>query len=94
MPIEMPTEEWKDPRSGLRPDPKKTDETGNTTIDRAIMNQISSLDLEEITGVIDHIEEALKLNPNLLKDQVAREKIEKANARLEELLEQNPGTIH
>ena len=60
----------------------------------AIKDPIDHLDIEEITAVIDNIEQAVKENPSLLKDEAAREKIERARKRLGELLQQNPETLH
>ncbi len=59
-----------------------------------IKEKIEGLGLDDITTVIENIEEASKRNPNLLKDSDEREKLEKARMRLAKLLEENPETIH
>lgn len=64
------------------------------TNNEVIKEKIEGLGLDDITTVIENIEEASKRNPNLLKDSDEREKLEKAQMRLAKLLEENPETIH
>lgn len=68
------------------------------THDKLIEDQIGVLNLENITEVLDHIEQMIEENPDLLKTPGARAKIEKVQKRLAELLRQEHGqdteTLH
>lgn len=60
--------------------------------EKAIEDRISGADLEEVNGILDHINEVITNNPEILQTPEAKRKIEKVFERYNELVKKE--TLH
>ncbi|MBP9697913.1 MAG: hypothetical protein KBD65_01875 [Candidatus Moranbacteria bacterium] len=96
MSLELPTEEWKQPRENFHLDPKKQDPENSTGLAahvqrQEIVRQIGEAELEDLDGVLDRLSEAVLQKPELGDDPDYKAKLEAAHKRLQELMR---GTLH